>query len=256
MTNLDGCLALVTGASRGIGEECARALANAGARVALSGRDVAALEQVAGELPGEPVVLPADLAERGAATGLGKQAIDSLGGLDVLVNNAGITMIRDSLELTESDIDEVLAINVRSVLTLSAAVAPAMIERGGGSIINMSSLVSVVGASYQAAYAASKGALDAVTRSHALDWGKHGIRVNSIAPGVVVTDIWRGAREIPGLIEAIEAKIALGRWGETDDVADVVVFLASDQARYITAQTISVDGGMAHVMDLTAGFFD
>ena len=253
MTRLDGRFALVTGASRGIGEQCARALADAGARVALSGRDMRALERVAGELAGDPIVLPADLAERGAAAALGRDAVDALGGLDVLVNNAGIAMRRDSLELSEADIDEVLAINVRAVLTLSAAVAPSMIERGGGSIINMSSIASIVGTSDRAAYAASKGALDALTRAHAQDWGRHGIRVNSIAPGVIITDIWHATREIPGVIEAIEAKIAMHRWGETDDVAGVVVFLASDESRYVTAQTISVDGGMAHVMDVTAG---
>jgi NAD(P)-dependent dehydrogenase (short-subunit alcohol dehydrogenase family) len=245
--------AVVTGASRGIGAAIARALDAAGARVALVARSKEALDDVAAGLQHDPVVLPADLAEPDAATDVGARALDALGPVDVLVNNAAVGVRMPSVELDGAIIDAMHQVNVRSLLLLTTSLLPPMIERGRGSIINISSVSSQVGTPRRAAYAASKGAVDALTRSLAMELGPQGVRVNAVAPGVVVTAMWERNRAVPGVIEQVESQIALRRWGQPDDVADVVVFLASDAARYVTAQTIEVDGGMASTLDLYGG---
>ncbi len=150
-------------------------------------------------------------------------------------------------------IDELLAVNVRAPLLLIAAVVPSMVAAGRGVIINLSSVSGLIGTPRRAAYAASKGALDAATRSLAIELGPAGIRVNSVAPGVVDTALWAKNKSIPGVVEAIEAQTPLRRWAQPDDIADVIAFLASDAARFITGETISVDGGMARTMDLYGG---
>lgn len=246
--DLKGKTALVTGASRGIGEACARALDRAGARIVLSGRTVADLDRVAAELTNAPLVCPADLLLPRAGTELADQVIAATGGVDVLVNNAGIPMRRTPDKLTEEDVDAVFSINVRSLLMLTVGLAPSMIERGGGSVVNVSSIAGLRGPLGRVAYAGTKGAVDAMTRALASDWGPHGIRVNSVAPGIITTAIWEeNRRTIPGLIEDLASRVALKRWGDGDDVADVVVFLAGDASRYVTGETIAVDGGMARV---------
>ena len=245
---LDGKVAVVTGASRGIGEASARAMDAAGARVVLTGRTTSDLELVAAELQHDSVVLTADLAPAGAGTDLARRILDEVDGVDVLVNNAGIPMRRTPAQLTEADFDLVFSINVRSLVMLSVGLAPSMISRGGGSIINISSVAGVHGPLGRVAYAGTKGAVDAMTRALAADWGPEGIRVNSIAPGLIATAIWEDARNnVPGLIEDLAGQIALKRWGFGDDIADVVLFFASDASRYITGETLVVDGGMARV---------
>ncbi len=245
---LDGKVAVVTGASRGIGEASARALDAAGAQVVLTGRTTTDLENVAAALQHDPVVLTADLAPAGAGTDLAQRILNEVGGVDVLVNNAGIPMRRTPSQLSEADFDLVFSINVRSLVMLSVGVAPSMIERGGGSIINISSVAGVHGPLGRVAYAGTKGAVDAMTRALAADWGPEGIRVNSIAPGLIATAIWEDARNnVPGLIEDLAGQIALKRWGFGDDIADVVLFFASDASRYVTGETLVVDGGLARV---------
>jgi len=246
--NLDGKTALVTGASRGIGEASARALACAGARVLLSGRTVSDLERVAAELDNDPVIFEADLSLPGSGTALADRVIAATGGVDILVNNAGIPMRRTPQNLTEDDVDLVFSINVRSLLMLTVGLGPTMIERGGGSVINISSIASLRGPVGRVAYAGTKGAVDAMTRALAADWGNDGIRVNAICPGLIATAIWEDNRNnIPGLIESLEEGIAIKRWGDGSDVADVVLFFASDASRYVTGEVIAVDGGMARV---------
>ena len=248
MNELNGRIAVVTGASRGIGEASARALDAAGARVVLTGRTVADLERVAAELTHVPIVLEADLAPPGAGTELANRVLAAVGGVDILVNNAGIPMRRTPDELSEEDFDLVFSINVRSLLMLTLGLGPSMAERGGGSVINISSIASLRGPLGRVAYAGTKGAVDAMTRALAADWGAHGIRVNAICPGLIATAIWEGDRQnIPGLIERLEDGIALKRWGYGDDVADVVLFFASDASRYVTGEVVAVDGGMARV---------
>jgi NAD(P)-dependent dehydrogenase (short-subunit alcohol dehydrogenase family) len=251
--SLDGRTAIVTGASRGIGASIARALDRAGARVALVARSERALAEVAKSLAHEPVVIAADLADADAPAAVARRALDALGQIDTLVNNAGIGARLSSVDLDADTIDRMHHVNVRGLLLLTTAVLPAMVARRQGSVVNVSSVSSQVGTPRRAAYAASKGAVDALTRSLAMEFGPHGIRVNCVAPGVIVTAMWEKNRAVPGVIEQVEAQVALRRWGLPEDVADVVVFLASDAARYVTAQTIEVDGGMASTLDLHGG---
>jgi len=250
---LDGRTALVTGASRGIGAAVVRGLDRAGARVGLAARSRAELEAIAGELVNDPVVLVADLADRTAPGALAGQALSALGSVDVLVNNAAAAHRAPTVAIDADLIDRLFAVNVRAPLLLIAALIPAMTDRGGGSIVNLSSVSGVVGTPHRAAYAATKGALDAATRSLAAELGPVGIRVNSVAPGVVDTDLWAKNKLVPGVVEQIEAQTPLRRWAVPDDIADVIVFLASDAARFITGETISADGGMARTLDLYGG---
>jgi NAD(P)-dependent dehydrogenase (short-subunit alcohol dehydrogenase family) len=248
MGDLTDKIAVVTGATRGIGEASARALDAAGARVVLSGRTASDLARVAAELTNDPVILQADLSLPRSGTALAEQVLKEVGGVDILVNNAGIPMRRKPDELTEEDFDLVFSINVRSLLMLTLGLGPSMAERGGGSVVNISSIASLRGPMGRVAYAGTKGAVDAMTRALAADWGPSGIRVNAICPGLIATAIWEDNRQnIPGLIEAMEEQIAIKRWGYGDDIADVVLFFASDASRYMTGEVVAVDGGMTRV---------
>jgi len=193
-------------------------------------------------------VFVSDLEPAGAGSVLAQRIIEQTGGVDIVVNNAGIPMRRLPHELAEADVDRVFAINVRALLMLTTGLGPPMIERGGGSVISISSIAGLAGPLGRVAYAATKGAVDAMTRALAADWGRHGIRVNSIAPGAIVTDIWEESRTtVPGLIEEIEASVALRRWGQPQDIADAVLYLASDLSTYVTGETIAIDGGLTKV---------
>jgi len=196
---LDGRTALVTGASRGIGAAIARALDRAGARVALAARSRAELEAVASALANDPLVLTADLADRAAPEALAEEALAGLGGVDVLVNNAAAAHRSATAGIDADLVDHLFAVNVRAPLLLVAALIPAMTERGGGSIVNLSSVSGIVGTPHRAPYAATKGAIDAATRSLAIELGPVGIRVNSVAPGVVDTALWARNKLVPGL---------------------------------------------------------
>ena len=251
--SLDGRKALVTGASRGIGAATARALDRAGARVVLAARNRSHLEAVASGLGHDPVVLFTDLADPEAPAQLAREAVQAVGEIDVLVNNAAIAFRVPLGELTVEMIDQQLAVNVRAPLLLIAALAPGMQKRGGGSIVNLTSVSGLVGTPQRAGYAASKGAMDAATRSLAMELGPCGIRVNAVAPGVVDTDLWAKNKAIPGVVEKIEAQTPLRRWALPDDIADVIVFLASDAARFVTGETLGTDGGMGKTLDLFGG---
>jgi NAD(P)-dependent dehydrogenase (short-subunit alcohol dehydrogenase family) len=248
MIDLRGKKALVTGASRGIGEAIAQSLDAAGAQILLNSRNIADIERVAAGLSNDPQLLEADLAPSGAGTALAERVVAEHGGVDILINNAGIAMRRTPDELTEADVDDVFNINVRGLLMLTVGLGDSMIERGGGSVVNVSSVAGLIGPLGRVAYSGTKGAVDAMTRALAADWGRHGIRVNSVAPGIIATDIWEESRQtVPGLIEKMEAGVSLRRWGQSRDVADVVLFLASDLSSYVTGETIAIDGGMAKV---------
>ena len=252
--DLSGRTALVTGASRGIGAAIARALDAAGARVALSARTADALAPVAAQLSHEAVIVPGDLELAAEPARIAAQAADELGGtVDVLVCNAAVGA-RPALErLDAALIDRLYAVNVRAPLLLIQALVPGMIERGRGSIVTLSSVSGVVGTPRRSAYAATKGAVDAMTRSLAAELGPHGIRLNTVAPGVVDTDMWAENKAVAGVVEQVNALTPLRRWAEPADIADVAVFLASDAARFVTGETICADGGMARTIDLYAG---
>jgi NAD(P)-dependent dehydrogenase (short-subunit alcohol dehydrogenase family) len=251
--SLEGRTALVTGASRGIGASIACALDNAGAQVALAARDRRKLHAVAAGLQHSPVVIEADLVDPDVPERLAVEALEQLGGIDVLVNNAAVAARLAVQELDAALIDRLYAVNVRAPLLLISALVPSMLKRGGGAIVNLSSVSGVVGTPRRAAYAATKGALDAATRSLAIELGPCGIRVNSVAPGVVDTEMWAKNKAIPGVVEEIDRQTPLRRWAVPGDVADVVVFLASDAARFVTGETLCADGGMARTLDLYGG---
>ncbi len=248
---LDGRTAIVTGAGRGIGAAVAGALDAAGARVALVSRTASELEKVAGGLTNDPVVIAADLGTPDGPGFAAARALDAFGGrLDVLVNNAGAVLRKDTEDLTVEELDTLWAVNVRSVLLLCRAVLGAMVASGGGSIVNVSSISAVRGTPRRAAYAATKAALDGMTRSLAMEYGPRRVRVNSVAPGAIETDMWRAPLAQPGVREQLEGHVALRRLGLADDIAPVIVFLASDASQYMTGETLSVDGGMHATMNL------
>jgi NAD(P)-dependent dehydrogenase (short-subunit alcohol dehydrogenase family) len=250
---LDGRRAVVTGASRGIGAATARALDAAGARVALAARDRQALETVAVGLVHDPLVVPVDLAEADAPARLAAEVLGRLGSVDVLVNNAALAARLPTEETEAALVDRLYAVNVRAPILLVGALIPAMRAAGGASIVNVTSVSGLVGTPRRAAYAATKGALDAVTRSLAIELGPDHIRVNAVAPGVVDTHMWAANKKVPGVVEAVEAQTALRRWSTPEDIAEVILFLASDAARFVTGETLSADGGMAKTLNLYGG---
>lgn len=250
---LEGRTALVTGASRGIGAATALALDRAGARVVVTARGSEALSAVAERLEHDPVIMTADLADTDAPGEVARHALGEVGHVDILVNNAAAAARLATVDTDAALIDHLLAVNVRAPLLLIAALVPTMTDRCRGSIVNVSSVSGLVGTPRRAAYAASKGALDAATRSLAIELGPSGIRINSVAPGVVDTALWAKNKTVAGVVEAIEDQTPLRRWATPEDVADVIVFLASDAARFVTGETISVDGGMARTLDLYGG---
>ncbi|MGE0727809.1 MAG: glucose 1-dehydrogenase [Acidimicrobiia bacterium] len=248
--DLTGRTALVTGASRGIGAAIVRSLDAQGARVVLTARTRSDCEEVAAGLRNAPLVIRADLATDDGAERLAAEVLDAVGAVDVLVNNAGVARRLGSGELTGADIDLMYRVNVRNLLLLTARLIPPMVARGGGSVVNVSSVVGARGAPWRTAYAATKGAVDAVTRALAMEHGPQGIRVNAVAPGVVETAMWQASLAQPGVIDSVLGLVPLRRLSKADDVADVVAFLASDAARYVTGEVIAVDGGMAGCLNL------
>lgn len=242
--SLTGRSALVTGASRGIGAAIARQLDECGARVALSARDEGDLKAVAATLTHDPVVLPADLAAPDAASDLAAAAITALGGVDILVNNAGAAFgAGPSQHLTADIVAELVGINLRSPLLLAGTLAAHMAGRGGGSIINISSVLGTTGVGHTTLYAASKGALDSATRALAAEWGPSGVRINSVLPGVTDTDMGTVVTSDPAVHAHYNSLVPLRRIGRPQEVADLVAFLAGPAAAYITAEKIVIDGG-------------
>lgn len=241
---LAGRTALVTGASRGIGAAIARRLDAAGARVALSARNEVDLKTVAGTLDHEPVVIPADLGQPEAPGTVFAAAVRELGAVDILVNNAGAILgAGPAAALTAAVVDDLFALNVRSALLLSGLAADHMAGRGGGAIVTVSSVLSGVGGPYLALYAATKGALQSATRALASEYGPAGVRVNTVRPGVVDTDMATFLTQDPVASAAYDAQVPLGRIGRPEEIAELVVFLAGPGSSYITAEDILVDGG-------------
>jgi NAD(P)-dependent dehydrogenase (short-subunit alcohol dehydrogenase family) len=240
---LEGKTALVTGGTSGIGRATAETLAAAGARVLVSGRDAARGAEVVDAIRregGDAEFIATDLASVDQVRELGRRAAD----VDILVNNAGVFPGGATHELEESLLDEVLAVNVKSVFLLTAAIAPRMAERGAGSIINVSTMVADFGMPGLSAYGASKAAVDLLTKAWAAEYGPQGVRVNAVAPGPTNTP---GTEAMGKGFDAIISTIPLGRAAAPDEIAETILFLASDRASYLNGAVIPVDGGRVAV---------
>ncbi|MFD2532361.1 3-oxoacyl-[acyl-carrier-protein] reductase [Gracilimonas halophila] len=245
--SLEGKTCLVTGGSRGIGRAIALKLADFGADVAITyARSSEAAEEVKAEIEAKgrkSKALQADAVVYEKAESVINEIVEDWGKIDIIVNNAGITKDNLILRMTEEQWDDVITTNLKSIFNYSKAAAKPMMRNRGGSIINISSVVGISGNAGQSNYAASKAGIIGFTKSYAKELSSRNIRANVIAPGYILTDMTGELDE--KVLEGIKAETPLGRAGEADEVADAVVFLASDMSSYITGEVIRVDGGMA-----------
>lgn len=240
---LEGKVALVTGGSRGIGLGIARVLADAGARVAVIGRDEARAGEAAASLPGEGHGgFACDVADPEQARTMVAEVEEALGPVAVLVNNAGMTRDNILVRLGDDDWDAVMAVNLKGAFNVTRATVRGMMKRREGVILNISSVVGLTGNPGQANYAASKAGLVGFTKSVARELASRGIRCNALAPGYIETDMTADLDEKQ--TAALRERIPLGRLGTPEDVAEAARFLVSPSARYITGQVLAVDGGM------------
>ena len=241
---LEGRVAIVTGAARGIGLACARRLAEEGARVVLADLDADAGAAAAATIPAASFVA-ADVSRKSDAEALVARAIERGGRIDILVNNAGVTHACAFLDLAEEDFDRVLRVNLKSMFLCGQAAARAMVARGTrGAIVNLSSVNAVLAIPNQVPYVVSKGGVNQLTKVMALALAPHGIRVNGIGPGTINTEMARAAvLSDDAARRRILSRTPLGRLGEPEEIAAVAAFLASDDASYLTGQTIYPDGG-------------
>jgi len=253
MNRLAGKTALITGAARGIGLEFTRAYIAEGARVAIADIDIARAQAAAAELGEAVVAIQMDVTREASIDAAVTEAAVALGGIDILINNAAIFSAAPIVEITRADFDRVFSINVAGVLFTMQAVARHMIERGkGGKIINMASQAGRRGEALVAVYCASKAAVISLTQSAGLNLIQHGINVNAIAPGVVDGEHWDGVDAFFAKYEnkplgqkkkEVGEAVPFGRMGRASDLTGMAVFLATDEAEYIVAQTYNVDGG-------------
>ncbi len=244
--SLAGKVAVVTGASSGIGRAIARALAEAGARVLLVARRAAELEAARREIgEARAAVIPADLADREQLEACAHQAAGPFGAPDILVNAAGVNIRRPMLELSAADWDATLRLNLEAPFFLAQRLAAAMIERRWGRIINIASLQAVRAFGDSGAYGASKGGLAQLTRAQAEAWSRHGVNANAIAPGFFATPLTAPVAGDPGRWRKMADSTFVGRNGELADLAGAAIFLASRVSDYVTGQVLFVDGGFS-----------
>lgn len=243
--DLKGKIAVVTGASKGIGRGVALALARQGADVVLAARNKSQLDEVAAEIEKmgrRTKAVCVDVTSKDQIDDMMQNIVPAFGGVDIFVNNAGITVMKRIIDTLPEDIDSMLNTNLKGAIYFLQNAAKQMIEQGrGGSIVIITSINAVAPLPNQAFYSSTKAALEALMRCLAADLAKECIRVNSVAPGAIATDM--NSHFTPEVIERVSAKIPLGRVGESDEIGDVVAFLASDAARYVTGSTIIADGG-------------
>ena len=243
---LDGKVAIVTGASRGIGRSVAISLAKAGAKVVINyagntaaAEEVKAIIEAAG---GQGLLIQADVANEDAVAAMVKQTVDAFGRIDILVNNAGITRDNLLMRMKEGDWDDVMNTNLKGIFMCTKAISRVMMKQKYGKIINMTSVVGLTGNAGQSNYAAAKAGVIGFTKSMAKELASRGITVNAIAPGFINTDMTSVLSN--QIKDELITKIPLGRLGSTEDVAAAVLFLVSDSANYVTGQTLNIDGGM------------
>ena len=244
---LKGKVAVVTGAGRGIGKAIAKVLAEAQASVVVNDIDLEAASEVAKQIEssgGNALALKGDVRKGEEVNRMVEITVQKLGGIHLLVNNAGVILRKPAEEISEEEWDKVIEINLRGTFLCAQAAAKAMMKEGkGGRIINLSSIMGGVALPPRAAYCASKGGIIALTKDLAAEWAKHGITVNAIAPGWTVTEMTQSYFSQEPVRQFLLERIPLNRLGKPEDIAHLTVFLASDYADYITGQTIYVDGG-------------
>ncbi len=237
--------AIITGAGSGIGRSIALAFADAGATVMLCGRRAETLEAVRQEVMGHEgtaLVHQADVSDQPRAEGLVQEAVRAMGRIDVLVNNAGKPYDALIVRMKWDALEDAIAVNLKSVFYLCSAAGKVMLAQKGGAIINVSSVVALMGNAGQSAYVAAKAGVIGLTKSLAQEFGSRGIRVNAIAPGFIETEM---TAALPDAVKLkYRERVPLGRFGSADEVARVAVFLGSDAAAYVTGQTVAVDGGL------------
>ena len=247
--DLSGKVAIVTGGNGGIGLGMARGLAANGATVTVVGRNEAKSAEAVAELKkdgGNAVAVTADVTDEAAVVAMVTRIRGELGRIDILVNNAGINIRKAPDQLDVKEWDSVISTNLTSAFLCSRAVHPAMKQAGGGKIINIGSMMSIFGASFAPAYAASKGGIVQFTRSCAVAWAADNIQVNAVLPGWIDTDLTKRAREqIAGLHDKVLARTPAARWGVAGDFAGVATFLASAASDFVTGTAIPVDGGFS-----------
>ena len=245
MFELEGKCALITGASGGIGGSIARALYAQGAKVALSGTRIDPLKALADDLGDRAFIIPCNLSDVDAVKALPQTASEEMGGIDILVNNAGITKDNLFMRMSDDDWHQVIDVNLTSTMHLMKSVMRTMMKKRFGRIINITSIVGVTGNAGQVNYAASKAGMIGMTKSFAQEIATRGITANCIAPGFIETAM---TAELPeNVIKNMLDAIPQGRMGQADEVAASVAFLASNEASYITGQTLHVNGGMAMI---------
>ncbi|MEM1087552.1 MAG: 3-oxoacyl-[acyl-carrier-protein] reductase [Pseudomonadota bacterium] len=245
MFDLTGKTALVTGATGGIGQAIARGLHAQGATVALSGRNVEKLEALAGELGDRTAILPSDLSNAEEADALVAKTIEALGSIGILVANAGVTRDKLLMQMKDDDWADIIRVNLESYFRLTRSAVRPMMKARHGRIIGITSIVGVTGNPGQSNYCASKAGMIGFTKSLAQEVGSRGITANTIAPGFIespMTDVLPEAQK-----EALLKQIPTGKLGQGSDIASAAVFLASDEAAYVTGQTLHVNGGMAMI---------
>ena len=244
---LDGRRALVTGGAKGLGQVIATALAEAGADVAIASRTLADCEKTADHIRSSTgrraFAIAADVTQAAEVKKLAASIEKELGAIDILVNNAGINIRGAAEELSEADWDAVIATNLKAPFLCSQAFGPDMSKRGWGRIINLGSILSVIGIPGRAPYASSKAGVVNLTRVLALEWATKGVTVNAICPGPFATDMHKQLLNDPVKYQAFVDKIPMGRWGELHEIAGAALFLASDAASFVTGSALFVDGG-------------
>ncbi len=244
---LDGKVALVTGGARGLGRTMATALAQAGATIALAGRTLAACEEaaaaIAAETGREAKAFAADVTNAGDVDRLAAAVEAELGAIDVLVNNAG-TNIRGPVEqFSEADWDTVVDTNLKGPFLCARAIGPRMVRRGWGRVINLASVLGVIALPGRAPYCSSKAGIINLTKVLALEWAGTGVTANAICPGAFGTELNRPLLDDPIKYKQFVSRIPMGRWGEVEEVAGAVVYLASNASSYVTGSALFVDGG-------------
>ena len=247
--DLQGKVAIVTGGNGGIGLGIARGLADAGADIAVVGRNAAKSKEAAADLAGRGVTaiaIEADVTDKAAVAAMTERVAGQFGRIDILVNNAGINIRKPPHQLDIAEWDSVISTNLTSAFLCSKAVHPAMKRAGGGKIINIGSMMSIFGASFTPAYSASKGGIVQFTRSCACAWAADNIQANAVLPGWIDTDLTKRAREqIDGLHDRVLARTPAARWGAIGDFAGIAVFLSSPASDFVTGTATPIDGGFS-----------